>query len=147
MDIAFTCPWCSQSLLISSKGAGLLVVCPNPSCGLQVEVPTSNRRIQDPDPLSFDPVVRIHHTKRPLAIEWAHRNGFIIRPVEKIYDGEGNYWCRTYQQLSVILVQKGLIRHTDEGWYMDRGHPLYVPPLTLKQGRCKDWRDAPVDHL
>jgi hypothetical protein len=126
VEATFICDHCSYRMQIEIAKITNAFTCP--SCGAPALEPYKETpRPKTYDPFN-DPITRPQHTKRPMAIEWAHRRGFIVRPVGRIYDEQGNYWCRTYRTLSDILLRKGLIKHQDEWFWVDASHPLYVPP-------------------
>ena len=64
-DVVFDCPFCSKSLAIDVRGAGLVIACPD--CGGQVQVPIpEGLDISDLDAVSGDEEVRIIHLRELL---------------------------------------------------------------------------------
>ena len=65
-DIVFDCPFCSKSLAIDCRGAGLTITCPDCSNKLQVPIP-EGMEIFDIDSSDQDKAVRIIHMREVLA--------------------------------------------------------------------------------
>ena len=64
-DIVFDCPFCSKSLAIDCRGAGLVIACPD--CGNKVQVPIpEGMEIYDLDGADEDQEVRIIHMREVL---------------------------------------------------------------------------------
>ncbi len=64
-DVVFDCPFCSKSLAIDVRGAGLVIACPD--CGGQVQVPIpEGLDIADLDAGNGDEEVRIIHLRELL---------------------------------------------------------------------------------
>ena len=64
-DVVFDCPFCSKSLAIDVRGAGLVIACPD--CGEQVQVPIpEGLDIADFDVGKGDEEVRIIHLRELL---------------------------------------------------------------------------------
>jgi DNA-directed RNA polymerase subunit RPC12/RpoP len=112
-DMTFRCKLCGQRMVIDMAGAGLIITCPG--CGARIQVP-------------MDWTTESQTTKRPLAEEWAFRKRLETRPIGKLYDESGRFWGRGFQELSDKLMQLGLIKRGDDGFYFDKSHPLYLPP-------------------
>ena len=64
-DVVFDCPFCSKSLAMDVRGAGLVIACPD--CGGQVQVPIpEGLDIADLDAVNGDEEVRIIHLRELL---------------------------------------------------------------------------------
>ena len=64
-DVVFDCPFCSKSLAIDVRGAGLVIACPD--CDGQVQVPIpEGLDIADLDAVNGDEEVRIIHLRELL---------------------------------------------------------------------------------
>ncbi len=65
-DIVFDCPYCSKSLAIDYRGAGLTIQCSD--CGSDVQVPIPDgMELNDIDSSSEEQEVRIMHLRRSLS--------------------------------------------------------------------------------
>jgi len=65
-DIVFDCPYCSKSLAIDYRGAGLTIQCSD--CGSDVQVPIPDgMELDDIDSTSEQQEIRIMHLRRSLA--------------------------------------------------------------------------------
>lgn len=65
-DIVFNCPFCSKSLAIDCRGAGLTISCPD--CGNKLEVPIpENMEVTDIDTSDEDKAVRLIHMREVIS--------------------------------------------------------------------------------
>ncbi len=65
-DIVFDCPYCSKSLAIDYRGAGLTIQCSD--CGSDVQVPIPDgMELDDIDSTTEEQEIRIMHLRRSLA--------------------------------------------------------------------------------
>jgi len=65
-DIIFDCPYCSKSLAIDYRGAGLTIKCSD--CGSDVQVPIpEGMELNDIDSSDEEQEIRIMHLRRSLA--------------------------------------------------------------------------------
>lgn len=65
-DIVFDCPFCSKSLAIDCRGAGLTITCPDCANKLQVPIP-DGMEISDIDSSDQEKEVRIIHMREIIA--------------------------------------------------------------------------------
>lgn len=65
-DIVFDCPFCSKSLAIDCRGAGLTITCPD--CDNKIEIPIpEGMEVSDIDSSEADKAVRLIHMREVIA--------------------------------------------------------------------------------
>jgi transcription elongation factor Elf1 len=69
-DIVFDCPYCSKSLAIDCRGAGLTIACPDCDNKVQVPIP-EGMEISDIDSSDQEKEVRIIHMREIIATSQA----------------------------------------------------------------------------
>jgi len=65
-DIVFVCPFCSKSLAIDCRGAGLTISCPDCSNKIEIPIP-EGMEVSDIDSSDADKAVRLIHMREVIS--------------------------------------------------------------------------------